>query len=194
MRIRKIFQHNMEWVAEKLGEDQSYFEKLSSGQSPKMLYIGCSDSRVTAEAMMGAEPGDLFVHRNVANLVPEGDDSSRAVINYAVVHLGVEDIVVCGHYQCGGVKAAMGYEDLGVINPWINHIRGVFEIHEEELFSLEGQERYDRFVELNVIEQCVNLSKLVEVEDRYRNGNVNIHGWVFDIASGKLKDLRIGVE
>jgi len=192
MDIKKIFQNNKEWVQERLGTEPDYFKKLSEGQSPEILYIGCSDSRVSSEELMGVGPGDVFVHRNIANMVPNTDLNSMSVINYAVEHLKVKHVVVCGHYYCGGVKAAMQSSDLGLLNPWLRNIRDVYRIHKEELSLIKDEEeRYKKFVELNVQEQCVNVIKTADVQKAIRNRNLTVHGWVFDIHSGKLIDLKI---
>lgn len=192
MEISTIFENNLKWVNEKLGLDPDYFKNLSSGQNPNILYIGCSDSRVTAEELMGVKPGEVFVHRNIANMVPNTDLSSMSVINYAVVHLEVKHIVVCGHYFCGGVKAAMQSQDLGILNPWLRNIRDVYRLHKDELNAIEDEdEKYKRLVELNVREQCVNIIKTAEVQKAHRKRGLKVHGWVFDIHSGKLIDLQI---
>ncbi len=192
MDISQIFRNNQDWVANKLQVDPQYFENLAKGQAPTILYIGCSDSRVTAEEMMGLQPGDVFVHRNIANMVINTDLSSASVINYAVVHLGVKHIVVCGHYGCGGVKAAMGPTDLGILNPYLREIRDVFRTHLPTLKAIENDEdRYKRLVELNVQEQCVNVAKTAEVQKAYRKGGLTIHGWVLDLESGKIIDLHL---
>lgn len=191
MDIDKIFRDNKEWVANKLNEDENYFKELSSGQDPNLLYIGCSDSRVTAEELLGAKPGDVFVHRNIANMVSNLDLSAMSVIDYAVKYLGVRHIVVCGHYNCGGVLAAMQPADLGILNPWLRNIRDVYRIHQTELDSLEETPRYDRFVELNVQEQCTNVMKTAEVQRAIRENKMTIHGWVFDIRTGNIIDLNI---
>ena len=141
---------------------------------------------------MGLTPGDVFVHRNIANLVPNTDLSALSVVEYAVHHLKVKHIVVCGHYYCGGVKAAMDSVDLGELNPWVRNIRDVYRIHKEELNAIEDEEqRYKRLVELNVQEQCINVIKTAEVQRAYRERGIAVHGWVFDIHSGKLIDLKI---
>ncbi len=192
MNIQNIFERNKRWVADKLGQNPNYFKNLSSGQNPQLLYIGCSDSRVTAEELMGAGPGDIFVHRNIANMVSALDFSSMSVINYAVSHLKVDQIIVCGHYNCGGVKAAMASEDLGLLNPWLRNIRDVYRIHQNELNDIEKEEeKYDRLVELNVQEQCVNVIKTADVQKANRERGLTVHGWVFDIRTGLLNDLKI---
>lgn len=195
MDIKKIFENNKKWVAEKLNVQPDYFEKLSEGQSPEVLYIGCSDSRVTAEELMGVGPGDAFVHRNIANMVINTDLSAMSVINYAVTHLKVKHVVVCGHYYCGGVKAAMQSSDLGILNPWLRNIRDVYRIHKNELNAIADEEaRYKRLVELNVQEQCVNVIKTADVQRAFRDRGISIHGWVFDIRSGELVDLNVNYE
>jgi carbonic anhydrase len=192
MNIKKIFENNKNWVAEKLGQDPDYFKELSKGQNPEILYIGCSDSRVTAEELMGAGPGEVFVHRNIANMVSTLDLSAMSVINYAVDHLNVKHIIVCGHYNCGGVKAAMQSEDLGILNPWLRNIRDVYRLHKNELNAIENEEeKYNRLVELNVQEQCVNVIKTAVVQKAYRKRGLTVHGWIFDIHSGNLVDLEI---
>lgn len=192
MDINKIFKNNQNWVKEKLQLDANYFSEMGKGQSPDILYIGCSDSRVTAEELMGISPGEAFVHRNIANMVPNGDLSSMSVINYAVKFLNVNHIVVCGHYGCGGVKAAMQSADLGILNPWLRNIRDVYRLHKTELNSIADDEvRYQRLVELNVQEQCLNVIKRAEVQRAMRDRNLTVHGWVFDIHTGKLIDLKI---
>jgi carbonic anhydrase len=192
MDIQQIFNNNNEWVKEKLNLDPDYFKNLSKGQDPDILYIGCSDSRVTAEDLMGVEPGDVFIHRNIANLVPNTDLSALSVIDFAVRHLKVDHIVVCGHYYCGGVKAAMQSADLGILNSWLRNIRDVYRLHKDDLNQITDEEqRYKRLIELNVQEQCINVIKTAEVQRAYQERNIAIHGWVFDIHSGRLIDLEI---
>ena len=191
-KIEKIFENNKAWIAEKLAVDENYFENLSKGQSPEFLYIGCSDSRVTAEDLMGVQPGEVFIHRNIANLVNNVDLNVMSVLNYAVRHLKVNHIVVCGHYNCGGVKAAMQPKDMGILNPWLRNIRDVYRTHKTELNAIQDEEkRYERLVELNVQEQCVNLIKTAAVQEAYKERGLVVHGWVFDIHTGKLIDLKI---
>ncbi len=192
MEIESIFSNNRKWILEKLNTDCEYFKRLSVGQNPEYLYIGCSDSRVTAEELMGVQPGDVFVHRNIANMVPNTDLSSMSVINYAVSHLRVKHIIVCGHYYCNGVKAAMQSADLGILNPWLRNIRDVYRIHKSELDSItDEEEKYKRLVELNVQEQCINIIKTPDAQKAYKERGVKVHGWVFDVRSGKLIDLKI---
>lgn len=192
-KYEEVFRNNQEWVASKTAKEKDFFEKLAKDQKPDFLYIGCSDSRAPANEIMGLEPGEVFVHRNIANLVVNTDLNVMAVINYAVRHLSIKHIVVCGHYNCGGVKAAMLNEDLGILNPWLRNIRDVFRLHKEELFAIANEEdRYKRLVELNVQEQCINVIKTAAVQQSYtQNKYPTVHGWVFDLKSGLLKDLDI---
>ncbi len=195
MNVAQIFENNQKWVEQKLDLDSQYFERLSKGQNPEVLYIGCSDSRVTAEDMMGAQPGEIFVHRNIANMIINTDLSSMSVVNYAVNHLKVNHVVVCGHYFCGGVKAAMGSAGLGILNPWLREIRDVYRLHKAELDSITDEDaRYNKLIELNVQEQCTNLIKNEDVHTAFEERGLQVHGWVFDIASGKLIDLKIDIE
>lgn len=190
--ITKIFENNKKWIQEKLEIDADYFTKLSQGQAPEFLYIGCSDSRVTAEDLMGVKPGEVFIHRNIANLVNNVDLNVMSVLNYAVRHLKVKHVVVCGHYNCGGIKAAMRPEDMGLLNPWLRNIRDVYRLHRDELNAIPNEEdRYNRLVELNVQEQCVNLIKTAAVQKAYKEWGLTVHGWVFDIHTGNLIDLKI---
>ena len=192
MELKKIFENNEKWIVEKTDKDPDYFKNLNKGQQPDVLYIGCSDSRVTAEEIMGMQPGELFVHRNIANVVNSIDMNAQSVINYAVSNLKVNHVVVCGHYSCGGVKAAMEAKDLGILNPWLRNIRDVYRAHKEELNSIdEEHKRYDRLVELNVKEQAINVVKMAAVQKAMRQRGMKIHGWVFDIKTGKLIDLNI---
>lgn len=195
MNIDKVFENNKKWISDKLSTDKDYFAELGKGQRPELLYIGCSDSRVTAEDLMGLGPGEVFVHRNIANMVISIDLNAMSVINYAVEHLKVNHVVVCGHYACGGVKAAMQSADLGILNPWLRNIRDVYRIHKKELNAIEDEnKKYDRLVELNVQEQCVNLIKTATVQKAYRDRNLKVHGWVFDVHTGRLVDLKIDLE
>ena len=192
MDLSKIFENNEKWIQSKMENDPKYFENLNKGQKPDVLYIGCSDSRVTAEELMGLSPGEVFVRRNVANIVNAIDLNAQSVINYAVKYLEVNHIVICGHYSCGGVKAAMEPKDMGILNPWLRNIRDVYRAHKEELNAIEDeQSRYDRLVELNVKEQAINVVKLAAVQKAIRSRGLQVHGWVFDIKTGKLIDLKI---
>ena len=192
MNVKQIFENNRNWIAKKLQSDDHYFEKLAKKQKPEFLYIGCSDSRVSTEELMGLQPGQVFVHRNIANMVPNTDLNSMSVINYAVTILKVNHIVVCGHYDCSGVRAAMQQADLGVLNPWLRNIRDVYRIHRKELNAITNDgEKYKRLVELNVQEQCINVIKTAEVQRANRQRNLKVYGWVFDVHTGKLIDLNI---
>jgi carbonic anhydrase len=195
MKIEEVFKNNKRWIEEKLKTNASFFEEMGKGQNPELLYIGCSDSRVTAEEVMGMGPGEVFVHRNIANMVIGTDLNAMSVVEYAIEHLKVNHVVVCGHYGCGGVKAAMQSADLGILNPWLRNIRDVYRIHKKELDGISNEEKkYERLVELNVQEQCVNLIKTAAVQKAYRDRNLQVYGWVFDIHTGKLVDLNIHFE
>lgn len=189
----QIFDNNRRWAANKTQQDSTYFDELAKDQHPDYLYIGCSDSRVPANEIMGVEPGSVFVHRNVANLVNNTDLNVMAVINYAVRHLEVKHIIVCGHYNCGGVKAAMQPRDLGILNPWLRNIRDVYRLHKDELDGIDVSERrYDKLVELSVTEQCISVIKTAAVQLSYvEKGYPTVHGWVFDLRDGLLKDLQL---
>ncbi len=192
MRIKEVFRNNEDWRKKMIEIDADYFKNLSKGQDPNILYIGCSDSRVTAEELMGAKPGEVFVHRNIANVVSAIDMNAQSVINYSVEHLKVKHIVVCGHYGCGGVKSAMDSCDLGLLNPWLRNICDVHRYHKEELNAIKSEKgRYNRLVELNVIEQATNVIKIASVQQAMRKEELKVHGWVFDIETGKLIDLSI---
>ncbi len=195
MKIKHVFDNNKKWIEKKLKSDKDYFKKLSKHQKPGILYIGCSDSRVTAEELMGAQPGEVFVHRNIANMVSSTDLSAMSVINYAVCHLKVKHIVVCGHYYCGGINAAMQPADMGILNPWLRNIRDVYRLHKDELDKIENSELKNKILaELNVQEQCVNIIKTSEVQKAYKERNLRVHGWVFDIRSGRIIDLKINFD
>ena len=193
---QQIFENNQRWVAEKSAAASDFLTQLAADQAPDYLYIGCSDSRVTAEDLMGVAPGEVFVHRNIANLVANNDLNALSVLEYAVRHLQVKHIVVCGHYGCGGVKHAMQAKDLGILNPWLRNIRDVYRLHHLELDAIaDTAARYDRLVELNVQEQCVNVIKSAVVQQQYLRHKLPIvHGWVFDLKTGLLKDLNLDFE
>lgn len=192
----KIFENNKKWIADKLSVDPEYFSKLASGQHPEFLYIGCSDSRVTAEDLMGVQPGEVFIHRNIANLVVSTDNNINAVVQYAVAHLKVKYIIICGHYECGGIKAALNPSDMGQLNSWLQTLRDVYRLHQQELDSIaDSQKRFDRLVELNVREQCINIIKIDHVQRSwYKTGYPQIFGWVFDVRTGKIIDLGLEME
>lgn len=189
----QMLKNNRLWAESMKNQDPSYFKRLAQEQHPDYLYIGCSDSRMPAHELMGVEPGSVFVHRNIANLIPNTDLNSTAVIEYAVRHLRVKHIIVCGHYGCGGVKAAMQPEDLGLLNPWLRNIRDVFRLHKFELDTiLTDTAKFDKLVELNVREQCINAIKSAAVQLSYvERRTPTVHGWVFDFKTGLITDLDI---
>ncbi len=190
---QKVFENNKKWVESKTANDPDFFVKLSKEQQPEFLWIGCSDSRVPANEIMGLEPGDVFVHRNIANIVPNTDVNVHSVIQFAVEALQVKHIIVCGHYGCGGIKAALQHQDLGKLNMWLRNIRDVYRLHRDELNAIEDMEaRTNRLVELNVQEQCINVIKTSFVQKNFvKNGYPIVHGWVYDLRNGILKDLEI---
>ncbi|MCC6537505.1 MAG: carbonic anhydrase [Bryobacterales bacterium] len=188
---RKLLLSNKAWVQDKLSAQVDYFEKSALGQQPEFLWIGCSDSRVPAEDITGAQPGELFVHRNIANLVVHTDLNMLSVLQYAVQVLGVKHIIVCGHYNCGGVKNAMSRQDLGLINKWLRYIKDVYRYNRRELETIENEQaRWDRLVELNVAEQVQNLAQTSIVQRSWHSHQRPIvHGWVYDLRSGYLKEI-----
>lgn len=192
---KKIIEGNKNWVASKIENDPEYFEKLSKGQSPPLLWIGCSDSRVPANEVIGAQPGEVFVHRNIANMVIHSDMNMLSVLDYAVNVLKVKHVIVCGHYGCGGVKAAMGNDSIGIIDNWIRHIKDVYRHHHYYLDSIiDENDRFDAFVELNVKEQVYDLAKTSIVQNAWKNGqDLNLHGWVYGLNSGIVKDLEVNL-
>lgn len=192
---QQIFENNRRWVESKLAEDKDYFKKLARDQNPDYLYIGCSDSRVPANEIMGLEPGEVFVHRNVANLVVSTDSNINAVIQYAVEYLKIKHIIICGHYGCGGIKAALEPADLGQLNSWLQTLRDVYRIHQSELDAIDDDnKKFNRLVELNVIEQCVNIIKIDHVQRSwYKTGYPQLHAWVYDLHNGLLKDLNVNM-
>lgn len=192
----KIFENNRRWVAEKTANDAGFFERLSRTQRPAFFFIGCADSRVPANEIMGLEPGDVFVHRNLANLVPNIDMNVHSTIQYAVERLDVRHIIVCGHYGCGGVEAAMQSSDLGQLNGWLREIRDVYRLHRDELDAIaDPNTRTRRLVELNVHEQCINVIKTAFVQKSFnKHGYPIVHGWVYALEDGILRDLEIPFE
>jgi len=189
----KLFQNNKEWVAEQLTKDPNYFKDLANGQTPEYLWIGCSDSRVPANEITGTKPGEMFVHRNIANMVVHSDMNLLSVLSYAVEVLKVKHIIVCGHYGCGGVLAAMGNKQYGLIDNWLRHIKDVYRYHHKELDQIKDEKsRANRFVQLNVIEQVHDLGKTSIVQNAWeRNQPLHIHGWVYDVADGIIDDLGV---
>ncbi len=190
---KKILDNNKEWVEQQLAIDKNYFKDLSQGQNPPLLWIGCSDSRVPANEIIGAKPGEVFVHRNIANLVIHTDMNMLSVLDYAVNALKVKHIIVCGHYGCGGVKAAMGNDSIGIIDNWIRHIKDLYRIHFDELEAIEDKtKQFNRLVELNVIEQVYDLAKTSIVQNAWKNGQeLSLHGWVYGLNSGYVTDLNV---
>ena len=190
---KKILDNNKEWVEQCLAKDPNYFEDLSKGQKPPLLWIGCSDSRVPANEIIGAKPGEVFVHRNIANMVVHSDMNMLSVLDYAVNVLKVKHVLVCGHYGCGGVKAAMGNDSIGIIDNWIRHIKDVYRLHENYLNSIiNEEERFNTFVEINVKEQVYDLAKTSIVQAAWKNGQeLTLHGWVYGLNSGFVTDLDV---
>jgi carbonic anhydrase len=193
MSINQILENNRQWVAETTAADPEFFHRLSTGQKPRYLFIGCSDSRVPASAITGTGPGEMFVHRNIANMVVHTDLNMLSVLQYAVEVLGVQDIMVVGHYGCGGVAAAAASKQYGLIDNWLTNIRDVIRMHETQFMRIKDDEkRLRRLVELNVIEQVRNLAKTSIVQNSMQGPNpVRLHGLVYDINDGVLKDLQV---
>jgi carbonic anhydrase len=191
--IKNLLENNKNWVASKLAIDPSYFEKLSNSQNPEYLWIGCSDSRVPANQITGTLPGDIFVHRNIANMVVHSDMNMLSVLSYAVEVLKVKHIIVCGHYGCGGVLAAMENKQFGLIDNWLRHIKDVYRYHHKELDAIADKtQRARRFVEVNVMEQVHDLGKTSIVQNAWKNNQpLHVHGWVYDIHDGIIKDLNV---
>lgn len=186
----KLLLENKAWAAEQVGKDPGYFSRLSHLQTPEFLWIGCSDSRVPANEITNTAPGEIFVHRNIANMVVHTDLNMLSVLQYAVQVLKVKHIIVCGHYGCGGVRAALSHQDLGLINKWLRNIKDVYYFHKDELQALEGDARVDRLTELNVQEQVMNLAKTSIVQMAWRNENrPTLHGWVYRLTDGILHNL-----
>jgi carbonic anhydrase len=190
---KNLLENNKKWVAKQLAIDPAYFDKLSNSQNPEYLWIGCSDSRVPANQITGTLPGDIFVHRNIANMVVHSDMNMLSVLSYAVEVLKVKHIIVCGHYGCGGVIAAMENKQFGLIDNWLRHIKDVYRYHHKELDAIEDKtQRARRFVEVNVMEQVHDLGKTSIVQNAWKNNQpLHVHGWVYDIHDGIIKDLDV---
>jgi carbonic anhydrase len=188
---KKLLLSNKTWASERLELDPSYFDNLSKTQTPLFLWIGCADSRVPAEEITNVGPGDIFVHRNVANMVVHTDINLLSVLQYAVEVLEVKHIIVCGHYNCGGVKAAMTNQDFGLINKWLRNIKEVYEKHYEDLHDIKDETaRFNKLVELNVAQQIQNLAKTSIVQKAWKKRQFpHLHGWVFDIHKGEIKEV-----
>jgi len=188
-----LLDNNKKWVAKNLEKDPNFFKRLSKGQEPPILWIGCSDSRVPANEIIGAPPGEVFVHRNIANMVIHSDMSVLSVLDFAVNVLKIKHVIVCGHYGCGGVKAAMSNKQIGLIDNWIRHIKDVYRLHQDELNAIPNEEeRFNRFVEVNVKEQVLDVAKTSIIQNAWAKGQeIHIHGWVYDIHDGIIDDLEI---
>ncbi|MEP7288113.1 MAG: carbonate dehydratase [Chloroflexota bacterium] len=193
--LQYLFDNNRLWAAQMIAHDPQFFEKLASQQTPQYLWIGCADSRVPANEITGLMPGEVFVHRNIANVVVHSDLNCLSVIQYAVEVLKVSHIIVCGHYGCGGVGAAMQNKELGLIDNWLRHLKDIYQKHEIGLNGIEDdQSRFDRFCELNVIEQVANVCHTTIVQGAWRHGQeLAVHGWVYGLRDGLLKDLEISI-
>lgn len=192
----QLLANNKEWVAKKLNEDKDYFIRLAKLQKPPVLWIGCADSRVPANEITGTQSGEVFVHRNIANMVVHTDMNMLSVLDYAVNNLRVKHIIVCGHYGCGGVEAAMHNKSLGLINKWVRNIKEVYKSHKTELEEIEDQqERFDRLVELNVKQQVFDLAKTSIVQQAWVNKwDLQLHGWVYGLNDGLIKDLMVNMD
>ena len=192
---KKILDNNKAWVETALSKDPNYFADLAKGQTPPLLWIGCSDSRVPANEIIGAKPGEVFVHRNIANMVVHSDMNMLSVLDYAVNVLKVKHVIVCGHYGCGGVKAAMGNQSIGIIDNWIRHIKDVYRLHHTYLDSIHDEtDRFNKFVEINAIEQVYDLAKTSIVQGAWKNGQeLTLHGWVYGLNSGFVTDLNVNL-
>lgn len=189
---QRLIENNARWVEEKLQLDPDYFKRLSLKQTPEFLWVGCSDSRVPANEITGTDPGEIFVHRNIANMVVHTDFNFLSVLQYAVEVLHVKHIIVCGHYGCGGVKAAMGHNNSGLVNKWLRNIKEVYEKHHLALEAIEDETaRVNRLVELNVMEQVRNLAKTTIVQKAWKDRTLQIHGWVYGLDSGRIRDLQV---
>ena len=192
-KTEQLLLQNKAWVEQKNMEDPQFFQRLSKIQTPHFLWIGCSDSRVPANQITGTDPGEMFVHRNIANMVVHTDMSMLSVLDYAVNVLEVPHVIVCGHYGCGGVKAAMSNKQFGLIDNWIRHIKDVYRLHQDELDAIDDPEqRENRFIELNVIEQVIDLTQTSIIQNAWtKRKSPHVHGWVYDIRNGVIKDLKV---
>ena len=192
---KQLLENNKAWVEKSLALDPNYFADLAKGQSPPVLWIGCSDSRVPANEIIGAKPGEVFVHRNIANVVVHSDMNMLSVLDYAVNVLKVKHVIVCGHYGCGGVKAAMGQQSVGIIDNWIRHIKDEYRLHDKYLNSIQDEtERFNAFVEINAKEQVYNLAKTSIVQGAWKSGqDLMLHGWVYGLNSGFVTDLNVNI-
>jgi carbonic anhydrase len=194
--LQRCLDANRAWAARSLEHDPTYFERLSQLQAPKLLWIGCSDSRLPPNELLGLAPGELFVHRNVANIVVHTDINCLSVLQFGIEVLGVEHVIVCGHYGCGGVGAAVAGRPLGLIDNWLRHIKDVYSLHREELERIRSPEaRTDRLCELNVQQQVANVCHTTTVQDAWRRGQtLTVHGWILSLRDGLVRDLEVAVE
>jgi carbonic anhydrase len=186
-----LLEENKNWAASKIAEDPEFFSRLANVQTPEYLWIGCSDSRVPPNEITGTAPGEIFIHRNIANMVVHTDLNMLSVLHYAVNVLKVKHVIVCGHYGCGGVKAAMTQNSYGIINKWLRNIKDVYRIHREEFYSIPDEnKKIDRLVELNVKEQVLNLAKTSIIQQAWKDQNgPHLHGWVYGLDNGLIKPI-----
>ena len=192
--LKQLFENNRRWVATMTRAYPGFFENLAQQQAPRYLWIGCADSRVPANEIVGLLPGELFVHRNVSNVVALDDPNCLTVIQYAVDVLKVEHIIVCGHFGCGGVQATLEDRRLGLSDKWLTHVRDVKDKYRQQLDALDGVQRFDRLCQLNVIEQVMNVSRFTIVRDAWaREQNLSLHGWIYAVGNGLLRDLGISI-
>lgn len=196
VEYNQLLENNKKWVASRLKEDPGYFQRLAQGQSPKYLFIGCSDSRIPANEITGTDPGEIFVHRNIANLVVHTDMNLMSVLQYSVEVLKVEHVIVCGHYGCGGVKAAVDHHDHGLIDKWLTNIKDTYRLYYKELESITNEEeRHRKLVELNVREQVYHLCMTTQIQRAWKRGHdVKVHGWVYNLSEGLIKDLQVDIK
>jgi carbonic anhydrase len=194
-KYEQLLLQNRAWVEQKLSEDKNFFDRLANVQTPEFLWIGCADSRVPANEITGTQPGEVFVHRNIANMVVHSDMNMLSVLDYAVNVLEVKHVIVCGHYGCGGIKAAMINKQIGLIDNWIRHIKDVYRMHQQELEAIADlSARQDRLTELNVMEQVYDLGKTSIIQNSWqKRGGPYVHGWVYDIRNGLIKDLKVSM-
>lgn len=194
-QYKKLLLQNKAWASERVRLDPEFFKREANAQSPEFLWIGCSDSRVPANEITDTLPGEIFVHRNIANMVVHSDMNLLSVLDYAVSILKVKHVIVCGHYGCGGVKAAMNNKQYGLVDNWLRHIKDVYRLHTDELEAIEDEDkRFDRFVELNVMEQVFDLSKTSIIQNAWRERNEPaVHGWVYNMETGAIKDLDVSL-
>ncbi len=191
----KLKENNKKWVEKKTKSNPNFFKDLAKGQSPQAFILGCGDSRVPLNDIIGADAGELFVQRNIANMVVHSDIDMLSVLEYAVAVLNIPHIIVCGHYGCGGIKAAMDSKEVGLVDNWLGHIKDVFRLHEKEIKSItDPKERYDRCVELNVKEQVYNMATTTIVQKAWEEGHdLTIHGWVYNLETGLINDLEVDI-